>query len=390
MTRTFLLHRIARMALLTVLLAALFVAVSAQKTGELLVYFGTYTGPTSKGIYVARFDPATGALSEPQLAAESENPSFLAVHPARNLLYAVNEIGTFEGQPTGSVSAFALDRSGGTLKLLNRQPSAGGGPAHIVVDHKGRNVLVANYGGGSVAVLPIADDGTLRPPSSSVRHTGSSVNPDRQKAPHAHSINLDSSDRFAYAADLGIDKILIYRYDAARGSLTPNEPPHAEVQPGSGPRHFALHPQGRHAYVINEMPLTITAFSRDAATGALAAVQTVSTLPAGTDIQKGYSTAEVQVHPSGRFLYGSNRGHDSIAAFSIDQKTGRLTFIETVPTQGRTPRHFGIDPGGAYLFAANQQSDTVVVFRIDPGTGRLTPTGTTVTVPRPVCVRFVK
>ena len=365
-------------------------AQTRTQPGELLVYFGSYTGKASKGIHVSRFNPATGALSTPQLAAESESPSFLAVHPSQRFVYAVNEVGKFEGQASGSVSAYAVDRPSGTLKLLNRQPSAGGGPAHVTIDAKGRNVLVANYGGGSVAVLPVADDGTLKPPSSSVQHTGSSVNPDRQKSPHAHSINLDPANRFAYAADLGIDKVLIYRFDAAKGTLTPNDPPHAAVEPGSGPRHFALHSDGRYAYVINELPLTITAFSRDEKGGGLTAIQTISTLPPGTAAQKGFSTAEVQIHPSGRFLYGSNRGHDSVAVFTIDQKSGRLTFVETVPTGGRTPRHFGIDPTGAYLLAANQQSDTVVVFRIDQKSGRLTPTGTTVSVPTPVCVKFVK
>jgi 6-phosphogluconolactonase len=360
-------------------------------TGELLVYFGTYTnGPQSKGIYSSRLNLASGQLSAPQLAVESENPSFLAVHPARDLLYAVNEVGKFEGQNTGSVSAFAIDRQAGTLKPLNRQPSAGGGPAHITIDGEGKNVLIANYGGGSVAVLPVAANGSLQRPSSTMQHTGSSVNQARQKGPHAHSINLDSSNRFAYAADLGIDKIMIYRYDAAKGVLTPNDPASASVDPGSGPRHFAIHPEGRYAYVINELPLTITAFSRDAANGGLTPVQTISTLQPGTTPQQGYSTAEIQVHPSGRFLYGSNRGHNSISVFSIDAQSGRLTFAQIISTDGRTPRNFGIDPTGTYLLAANQQSDTVTVFRINEKNGRLMQVGAPVAVPAPVCVKFVK
>ena len=360
------------------------------QAGELLVYFGTYTnGPLSKGIYSSRLNLATGQLSPAQLAAESENPSFLAVHPKRNFLYAVNEVGKFEGQNSGSVSAFAMDRQSGALKFLNRHSSAGAGPAHVTIDSEGKNVLVANYGGGSVAVLPTAANGSLQPPSSTIQHSGSSVNPNRQKGPHAHSINLDSSNRFAYAADLGIDKIMIYRYDAAKGSLTPNTPPSASVEPGSGPRHFAIHPEGRYAYVINELPLTITAFSRDAGNGGLTAFQTISTLQPGTTPQPGYSTAEIQVHPSGRFLYGSNRGHNSISMFSIDPQSGRLTFSQIISTDGRTPRNFGIDPSGTYLLAANQQSDTVTVFRINEKNGRLMQVGTPVAVPAPVCVKFI-
>ena len=360
------------------------------QAGELLVYFGTYTnGPLSKGIYSSRLNLATGQLSPAQLAAESENPSFLAVHPKRNFLYAVNEVGKFDGQNSGSVSAFAMDRQSGALKFLNRQPSAGAGSAHVTIDSEGKNVLVANYGGGSVAVLPTAANGSLQPPSSTIQHSGSSVNPNRQKGPHAHSINLDSSNRFAYAADLGIDKIMIYRYDAAKGSLTPNTPPSASVEPGSGPRHFAIHPEGRYAYVINELPLTITAFSRDAGNGGLTAFQTISTLQPGTTPQPGYSTAEIQVHPSGRFLYGSNRGHNSISMFLIDPQSGRLTFSQIISTDGRTPRNFGIDPSGTYLLAANQQSDTVTVFRINEKNGRLMQVGTPVAVPAPVCVKFI-
>jgi 6-phosphogluconolactonase len=363
----------------------------AQGKGDLLVYLGSYTTQgKNKGIHVSRLDLASGVLSPPELVAESANPSFLAIHPTRDFLYAANEIGEYEGKPSGSVSAFAFERTTGKLRALNRQPSVGGGPAHLVVDPAGSNVLVANYGGGSVAVLPLADDGPLKAPSSFVQHTGSSVNPDRQKQPHAHSINVDPTGHFAYAADLGIDKVLIYRFDAAKGTLTANDPAFAAVDPGSGPRHLALHPGGGFAYVINEIPLTITVFSRDAARGGLTAMQTISTLPPDQQKQAGFSTAEIQVHPSGRFLYGSNRGHDSIALFSIDGKTGRLTFVETVPTQGRTPRNFGIDPTGTYLLAANQNSDSVVVFRIDQKTGRLTPTGSRITVGAPVCVKFVR
>jgi 6-phosphogluconolactonase len=380
---------VATVVLASSALAAVSLA-TQRSAGEALVYLGTYTGPKSKGIYVSRFNFDKGVLSTPELAAEIENPSFLAVHPSQNFLYAANEVGTYEGKPSGSVSAFAIDRSTGKLTPLNRESSGGRGPAHLVTDGAGRNVLVANYGGGSVAVLPIGQDGRLAPASSIVQHTGSSVNPDRQKEPHAHSIDVDSSDRVVYSADLGIDKVLIYRFDGTKGTLTASDPPFASVEPGSGPRHFAIHPTGGFAYAINELSMTITAFARDAAGGGLTSIQTISTLPPDQSKQKGYSTAEILTHPSGRFLYGSNRGHDSIAVFSIDEKTGRLSFVETTPTEGRTPRNFGIDPAGTYLLAANQNTDSVVVFRIDQKTGKLTPTGSTVSVGAPVCVKFVR
>jgi 6-phosphogluconolactonase len=357
---------------------------------DILVYFGTYTGAKSKGIYVSRLDPASGALGPPLLAAETTSPSFLAVRPGGDFLYAANEVGNYEGKASGSVSAFAIDRRTGMLTALNQQASVGAGPAHLVVDKTGRNVLVANYGGGSVAVLPIDAAGRLQPASAFIQHTGASVNPERQKAPHAHSVNVDPANRFAYVADLGLDKVLVYRFNASDGSLAANDPPFASVQPGAGPRHFAFHPNGRVAYVINEMHCTVTAFVSDAKRGALTAFQTISTLPADQPTLPSYSTAEVQVHPSGKFLYGSNRGHDSIVVFAIDGKTGRLTYVENTPTQGSTPRGFGIDPTGGYLLAANQRSDSVVVFRIDQRTGRLTPTGNTIDVGAPVCVTFVR
>ncbi len=362
---------------------------SSSPAADPLVYFGTYTGKKSKGVHVSRLDMATGALSAPELAGETANPSYLAVHPTRNFLYAANEVRTFSGKETGSVSAFAIDRATGKLRALNQQSSVGRGPVYLVVDRTGRNVLVSNYGGGSVAVLPIGKDGTLKPVSAFIQHTGSSVNQQRQQGPRAHSINLDPGNRFAYAADLGLDKVLIYRFDADKGSLVPNNPPFAAVQPGAGPRHFAFHPHGRFAYVINEIDVTLTAFSSDPQRGGLTAIQTVSTLPAGQAAMPGFSTADVQVHPSGRFLYGSNRGHDSMVVFAIDEKSGRLSYVENEPTQGSTPRGFGIDPTGVYLLVANQQSDSVVVFRIDQQTGGLTPTGHQIELGSPVCVKVV-
>lgn len=356
---------------------------------EFFVYFGTYTGPNSKGIYLSRLDLETGRLTAPQLAAETTSPSFLAIHPKGAFLYAANEVSTFNGKRGGAISAFAVDPKSGALTALNQQSSVGSGPCHLVVDKAGKNVLVANYGSGLVAALPLDRDGKLREASSSVQHTGSSVNSQRQKEPHAHSINLSPDNRFAFAADLGLDKILIYRFDPGSGQLRPNDPAFATVAPGSGPRHFAFHPSGKFAYVINEMVCTVTGFGYDRKTGALRELQTVSTLPAGEAVKPAYSTAEVQVHPSGKFLYGSNRGHDTIAVFGIDSGSGRLTPIEHVSTQGKVPRNFGIDPTGRFLLAANQNSDTVVAFRIDPNTGRLSPTGQVLEVGAPVCIKFV-
>ena len=356
--------------------------------GEYLVYIGTYTmQKTSKGIYVYRFDSATGKLTSLGLAADTVNPSFLAVHPNRRFLYAVNEISSYEGQKSGGVSAFAIDRGTGKLTFLNEVASRGADPCYVAVDNTAKYVLVANYTGGSVAVFPVLDDGRLGEASSFVQHTGHGVNPQRQEGPHAHSINLSPDNRFAIAADLGLDQLLVYRFDPTHGTLAPNNPPFAKINPGAGPRHFTFHPSGKFAYVINEMGSTVTAFSYDAAGGVLRALQTISTLPkafAGNN-----DDAEVQAHPSGKFLYGSNRGHDSIAVFAIDAGRGTLTPVEHVPTQGETPRNFRIDPTGSYLFAANQDSDNIVVFRIDPKTGRLTPTGQTLEVPSPVCVKFV-
>jgi 6-phosphogluconolactonase len=246
---------------------------------------------------------------------------------------------------------------------------------------------VANYGSGSVAVLRISDDGRLESASAFIQHEGSSINPSRQKAPHAHSINVDSGNRFAFAADLGLDKIMIYRFDPAQGTLAPHQPESVSLKPGAGPRHFAFHPTGRYAYVINELDSTVTAFTCQPERGALNAIQTISTLP--QDFRGENSTAEVQVHPTGKFLYGSNRGHDSIAVFAIDPSSGRLTYVENEPTQGQTPRNFGIDPTGTFLLAANQDSDTVVVFRIDVTSGQLQPAGQTVKVPSPVCVKMM-
>ncbi len=355
-------------------------------SGTTQVYVGTYTSGKSQGIYLLDLDLASGTLHPRGVAAEVGNPSFLAIAPNHRFLYSVNEGGA-GGIKGGAVSAFAIDAATGHLTLLDQQSSGGEGPCHLSVDKTGKCVLVANYGSGSIAALPIHADGRLAPASATVQHHGSSADPSRQEGPHAHSINVDAADRFAFAADLGLDKILVYRFDAAQGTLVPNDPPAAVVAPKSGPRHFAFHPNGRSAYVINEIASTVTAFRYDPEKGTLALLQSLSTLPEG--FTGNNSTAEIQVHPSGKFLYGSNRGHDSIAIFQINPESGRLTPAGHQATGGKTPRNFGIDPTGTFLIAANQDSDNLVVFRIDPETGRLTPTGHTATVPMPVCVLFL-
>jgi 6-phosphogluconolactonase len=362
-------------------------SVQAASARPMWVYVGTYTGPKSEGIYLLELDPASGALTSKGLAGACVNPSFLAIHPSRKFLYAVDEIDNFDGKKAGGVSAFAIDSSTGMLTRLNQQSSGGAGPCYVVVDKAGKNALVANYGGGSVEVLPIQDDGKLGEASAFIQHAGTVALAKRQGGPHAHSINLDAANRFAVAADLGLDKLFVYKFDALKGTLTPNEPPFASVAAGSGPRHFAFHPDGRHAYVINEITLTVTAFEYEPERGAFKELQTISTVPDGP--KPGLSTAEVQVHPSGKFLYGSNRGHDSIVIYAIDAASGKLTLVDHQPTQGKTPRNFGIDPTGTFLLAENQNSDSIVVFRIDPQTGRLEPTGKTVQVPSPVCAKFM-
>jgi len=352
------------------------------------MYIGTYTGPGSRGIYQTTFDVESGQLQPPQLAAEIVSPSFVAIHPSQKFLYAVNEIAEFEGRKTGAVTALAIDENSGALRVLNQHSSEGMHPCHIVIDSTGKNALVANYSSGTVSVLPVdTNSGRLSKAASTVQHAGSGVNKQRQEAPHAHSINLDSTNRLAFAADLGLDKIFIYRFDPATGSLQPNDPSAGVVPPGSGPRHFAFHPSSKFAYVNNELTSTVTAFQFDPANGALKEIQTLSTLPAGFAGEN--STAEIVVHPSGNYVYVSNRGHDSIAIFHVDAATGKLTAHGHCPTGGRTPRNFSLDPTGAYLLAANQSSNDVHVFRVELKSGELTPTGVKIEVGSPVCLRFL-
>jgi 6-phosphogluconolactonase len=275
------------------------------------------------------------------------------------------------------------------LKALNQATSGGPGPAHLSLDMQGRTVLVANYGGGSIETLPIAEDGSLGAPASFIQHTGRSVNPDRQKEPHAHQIIVDPTNRFAYVADLGLDKVMIYRFDAAAHTLAAASPASAPLPPGAGPRHVAISAKGGFVYVIDELNCTISVFRRDAATGGLTAVQTVSSLPPGVSPDRGFSTAEIALSPSGAFLYGSNRGHDSISVFSVDPASGTLTYVSNTPTGGKTPRGFGIEPGGAYLIAGNQNSDSLVVFTIDRASGKLAAAGQPISIGAPVDVKFV-
>jgi len=350
------------------------------------VYFGTYGEGPGEGIFVAELNLASGVVSPPRLAAEAVDPSFLAFDPSHKFLYAVSEVSTLDGKKTGGVVAFAVDAKTGQLTRLNEQASQGSGPSHLVVDKTGKNVLVANYDGGTAAVLPILEHGRLRSASSWVTHHGRGPNPERQEKAHPHSINLDPGNRFAFVADLGQDKVFVYRFDPVAGSLRSNTPQFAAVAPGAGPRHFAFHPSGRFAYVVNELGSTITAFWYDAENGTLSNVQTLSTLP--KEFKETNTAAEVVAHPSGKYVYSSNRGHDSIAIFSVDAVTGRLTAIGPESTQGKTPRNFNIDPSGNYLLVANQDSDSVVVFRLDPATGKLKATGQVLKIHKPVCVKF--
>ena len=363
---------------------------TAQSHGKYLVYVGTYTeeGSKSKGIYAYRFDEDTNQITSLGLAAETTNPSFVALHPNGQFLFAVNEVQNYKGPNSGGVSAFSVDRATGKLTFLNEVPSRGADPCYIIVDKAGKYVLVANYTGGSIAVFPVLADGKLGEASQFVQHTGRGANPKRQEGPHAHSIDLSPDNRFAFVDDLGLDELKVYKYDTAKGSLTPNSPPFAKLDAGAGPRHFVLHPSGKFAYVVAEMASTVTAFSVDLNKGTLQRLQTVSTLP--KDFRGENDDAEIQIHPSGKFLYASNRGHDSIAVFAIDSQKGTLTQFEDVPTQGKIPRSFEIDPTGNFLFAENQKSDNIVVFRIDAKTGRLTPTGKVLDVGSPVDVKFLK
>ena len=357
---------------------------ASQPATRVAVYVGTYTGGVSRGIYRFDLDTVSGTASTPELAAETRNPSFLAMHPNGLILYAVNEVGNFGGALMGAVSAFAVDAVG-HLFFMNQEASSGIDPCHLAVDPSGRHVLVSNYTSGTLAVLPFASLGRLSPASAVYDHWGRGPVRSRQEGPHSHAAIFDPSGQFVFEADLGADLIHAYRFDAASGRLTPNEWFGSGLPPGAGPRHLAWNPSGRVLYAINELNSTVTAFHFNAWLGSIEPVQTVSTRPDG--FTGPNSAAEIAVLPNGRFLYASNRGHDSLAVFSIDPATGRLTPAGHVSTGGKTPRHFAIDPTNRWLLAANQGSGSITIFRLDAATGQLSEAGR-VTVPDPVCLLF--
>jgi 6-phosphogluconolactonase len=352
------------------------------QAADYLMYVGTYTGPHSKGIYAYRFQPATGESTALGLVAEVQNPTFLAIHPSGDYLYSADE------NRAGTVSAFRIDRKTGKLTPLNTVSSHGSGPCAIAVDHTGKSVLVANYNSGSVALIPIRGDGSVAEASVVDQHEGKSVNPRRQEGPHAHSAVFAPGNRFALSNDLGLDKVFVYRFDARKETLAPNDPAFGTVPPGSGPRHVAFHPNGKFAYVVNELNSTVTAFAWDAGSGTLKELETVSAL--AKDFKGKTDGAEIHVHPNGKFVYSSNRGQaNNLALFRVDAAKGTLEFVSNTPTGGKEPRYFGFDPTGAWLLAANQSSNDIVLFRVDPNTGALTPSGKKIELSAPVCVQFV-
>jgi 6-phosphogluconolactonase len=360
------------------------IADGAEKT----LYVGTYThGTESRGIYVYRFDDATGALELASMAEDVENPSFLAVHPNQKFLYSSDEIDTHNGQPEGAISAWAIDEKSGELSPINRVGAGGTSPCHLVVDPAGRNVLAVGYGSGTVAVFPIDADGRLQKAATRIEHHGESVDPERQTSPHPHQVVLDPTARHVFIPDLGLDQIVAYRFDNTKGELTPSDPPAVHTAPGAGPRHLAFHPDGRHAYSINELDLTITTFDYDPDDGGLSPKETISAIDENAD-RTGVSGAEIAAHPNGKFVYISLRGTDEIVAYQVDASTGKLKFLERVPSGGSKPRNFTIEPSGKWLLAANQDSGNIQVFHIED-TGRLTTTPGTATVPSPVCLEFL-
>lgn len=361
-------------------LCALAALVSGAHAETWRVYVGTYTSGESKGIYQLDFDGDTGEATLKGIAAETKNPSFLALHPEKSVLYACSEL-----EDGAGVAAFSIDEASGALSLMNGQP-AGGSACHVAVSPNGAYAAVANYGAGSCSIYPIEPGGALGAAIGNFQHEGGGPHPKRQTGPHAHSANFDPGGRYVIVPDLGIDKLMIYKLDG--GEAVPNDPPFATVEPGGGPRHFDFHPKKPWAYVVNELGNTVTAFKWDGKKGALETIGSAGTLP--EDFTGENTTAHIEVHPSGKFLYASNRGHDSIAVFAIDQVTGMVTTRGQTKTGGKTPRNFTQDPSGEFLLAANQNSNDLFVFRIDPATGALTPIGTRIEVPAPVCLVFAK
>jgi 6-phosphogluconolactonase len=351
------------------------------------VYFGTYTRDRDESIYQFEFDPGSGRLTPAGGSGAVTNPSFLAVHPEGTHLYSVAESNEMDGRPGGGVAAYTIDPDDGSLSLINSRSSGGPGACHVEVDPAGTTAIVSNYGGGSVSSFPIRPDGSLGEAASCYPHEGASVDPDRQNEPHTHSACVAPAGGFAVVADLGIDRLLVYEVNGETGGLTPHEPASAALHPGAGPRHTAFHPAGPWLYCINELDATLTVMDWDGAAGTLTSKQTVSTLPDDWDGRR--STAEVAVHPNGRFLYGSNRGHDSLVIYSIDPQSGELFRIGFCGLPGKEPRHFGLEPGGRWLISCHQNSDHVQVFAVDAQTGLLDAVGDPVSVPMPVCVKFL-
>jgi 6-phosphogluconolactonase len=361
-----------------------------SKSSQAIVFVGTFK-TESKGIYAWAFDTGSGKMEPLGLVAATSRPLFLALHPNRPFLYAVSRPSPVDRQNIGVVLAYLIDSKTGKLTTLNSLPSRGVDPAYVSVDRTGTNLLVANFGSnrgeGNVAVFPIKKDGSLSEASEFIRYSGAGVHPQRQQGPHSHAINTSPDNRFVFVTDLGLDKLFVYRFDPRQGKLIPNDPPFVALQPGAGPRHLVFHPNGRFVYVVSEIRSTITTFAYNARAGLLRELQTITTLP--QDFAGASSAAEVLVHPNGKFLYASNRGHDSVVVFSIDPKAGKLSPVEWAPTQGRTPGNFALDPSGSWLIAANQGSDSLVLFRLDPNTGRLGTTGQTFAVGTPSCVKFL-
>ena len=343
-------------------------------------YAGTYTDGTSKGVYGYELDAKTGKLQPLGLMAKSVSPAFLAWHPTKKFLYAVNEAGA------GNVTAFSVDSKTHKLTELNRQSSMGEGPCHLTVDHTGKALIVANYGAGSVVSYPIGADGKLGAAASVVQHTGKGIDPQKQDGPHAHSAYLSKDNKYVYVADLGLDKVFRYALDTATAKLTAAEPGSFAVKPGYGPRHMAFAADGKHAYVINEMGNKVTVFNYDAKAGTMSEFADVSTLPPNFVGQN--TTAEIALSPGGKFLYASNRGHDSIAVFAVGGGGAELKLVENVPSGGAMPRNFALTPKGDFLLAANQKGNNIVVFRVDAKTGKLKATGETAELGAPVCLLF--
>ncbi len=360
-----------------------------DRSNDMLLYVGTYTSKGSEGIYVFKFNGETGELSKLFTVKDTVEPSFLTIDKSRKYLYAVNETEEFEGKKSGAVSAFAIDQKTGNLRILNRRPSLGGAPCHISVSDNGKFVLVANYVGGNVSVFPIETGGKLGASIDLQQHIGSGANKERQESAHAHSINLDEHNRFAIACDLGVDKVFIYKFDSKSGKLKPNPAQNVyRTKPGAGPRHFEFHKNGKFAFLINEIDSTITSLAFDEEKGTLAEIQTVTTLPENFTGANN-NCADIHTSPNGKFLYGSNRGHDSIVVYKIDEKTGSLVYVDHTLTGGKTPRNFTIAPDGKFLLVANENSDSICVFRIDEKSGKLRATGYTAKISMPVCLKLI-